>query len=311
MDRYQKLFSLMSFSAMLLGLTIVASAQYRGRNNGYYGNQNISYAVKNLKNQARRFEKTLDRELDRGRYDGTRQEDYLNNLADRFKDAAEDLDDEYDGYRDRNKSVDEARRVMNTARQLDQALYSSRVGRDSYSVRNAWRSIENNLRTIDNYFNRGYGGWGNNGPYGRDDDRWGRDRNRRYPRTNRGYGNIRSTISNLKYKAARFEVRLDNDRYNDYRSNVEGLSDRFKNAVDDLADDYNDRDRGYDEARRVLNIAAQLDRELDRSRVSRSIRRDWNSIERDLRIVARSYNLRYRSNRSFGGLGDIFRNFPF
>lgn len=324
MDRYQRHFSLFAFVALMLGITVVASAQYRNRDRGYgnYGG-NISGTVRSLENQARNFEKQLDRALDRSRYDGSRREDSLNRMADQFKDAAENLNDEYEDNGAYN-SRDEAQRTLQLGSRLGRALRSSRVGQEAPYLRNSWAQINNSLRRVADAFNLSYAG--SNGRYGRNDrrnrdngrwgrndrrnDRWGRnDRNRR---TNNRYGNASGIISNLKYKARNFEDRLDNDRY-DRRGNgnIEGLSDRFKNAVDDLADDYNDRDGGYDEARKVLQIGEQLDRELSRARVGRSVRSDWNSIERDLRQLARAYNLRYQGNSRSGGIGSIIRNWPF
>ena len=110
MGRYKKLISIVTLSVMVLGLSIVASAQRRngGGNNDYYGNNyNLNSTIRNLKNNSKRFEDILDRELDRSRYDGSRREDNLNELAERFKKAADKLDDEYDNSRDYNRSSDE------------------------------------------------------------------------------------------------------------------------------------------------------------------------------------------------------------
>jgi hypothetical protein len=116
----------------------------------------------------------------------------------------------------------------------------------------------------------------------------------------------------LKYKARNFENQLDQDRSNRGNRNLENLSDKFKNAVDDLADDYNDRDGGYDEARKVLAIGQQLDREIARTRVGRGVRNQWSSIENDLRTLARAYNTGYNGNNgNRGTIGDIFRRLPF
>ncbi|MDH3492229.1 MAG: hypothetical protein OEM82_01670, partial [Acidobacteriota bacterium] len=196
MGRYQKLISFFAFSVLMLGLTVVASAQYRNRrgNNDNYGYQDISPTIKSLRNSARQFEKTLDRELDRSRYDGSKREDFLNNLAGKFKNAAEDLDDEYEGSRKMGKSSDEARRVLNTASQLDNALFSSRVGQNNYTIMNGWTSIERQLWVIARAYNLNYNGRygrngnrGNNGRYGRNDGRYGRDDDR-YGRNDDRYG---------------------------------------------------------------------------------------------------------------------------
>ena len=312
---------------MMLGLSIVASAQYRypRGNNDNYGNRDISSTVKSLRDQSRQFERIMDDQLDRSRYDGTRREDHLNGLAKRFKNAAEDLDDEYEGYRKQQQSADEARKVLSTARQLDNALMNSRIGRNNGYLYNAWSAIQQNLYTISQVYNLGYNGNynrnrgrnGDNGRYGRNDGRYGRNRsgnsgNGTYGRTNGRYGNIGSTVNSLKYKARLLEDKFDDRRNNRSGTNLENLSDRFKDAVDDLSDEYNSRDGGYNEAQRVLSIGEQMDREIARSRTRRDIRSDWSSIEQDLKTIARAYNLRYNgSNGGIGGLGDIFRKWPF
>lgn len=324
MGRYSKLISIVTLSVMVLGLSIVASAQWRDRrgNNDYYGRNNLDAAIKNLDRNSKRFEDILDRELDRSRYDGSRREDRLNELAERFKDAADDLDDDYDGYRRMNNSASEARRLVNYGSQLDRALSRSRLTRNSSAVRSSWRNIERDLRTVARAYRIRYNGnYGRNRRYDRN-DRYERDRRNRRNRNNRRYNrNLRSTIVNLKYKSARFEDRIDRE-YDDnrygrrYSGNLENLTDRFHDAVKDLEDEYDNRrdyNDSYDEVRRVLSLGQQVDREISRSRVNRNLRREWNSIERDLRTIARAYNVGYngRNNRRNVRIGDIFRNFPF
>lgn len=324
MNRNRNLYTVIAITTMILGLTVLASAQRRSRSdNDYYGryDANISYAVKNLRNNARRFEDILDRELDRSRYDGTRREDNLNRLAERFKNAAEDLDDEYEGRRSQRSSSDEARRVVNYGSQMDVALSRSRLAYNNYSLQNTWAVIERDIATIARAYNLRYNGIygrvrGNRGPIDNDGpwDRYPGDRgNGRYNR------NLSATIRNLKNNARRFEDRVDDVRDRDRwgrrtsRGNLENLADRFKNAVDRLDDEYDNRrdyNDSYDEARNVINLGEQLDRELSRSRVNSSIRSDWNRIEADLRVLANAYNLRYNGRSGFG-VGDIIRNFPF
>src|SRR5688500_11763942 len=112
----------------------------------------------------------------------------------------------------------------------------------------------------------GYGG--NNGGYG-----------------NYGNGNIRSTVKNLKNKAENFEKAVDryDDRQDDRNTrrggwggygnnnsdNLDRLADQFKDATDDLEDAYGNgrnMNNSEDEARRVLDIASQIDREIYNSR---------------------------------------------
>lgn len=318
MNRYKIWIALVAFSMVMLSLPIVASAQWSGNRNGNnndYGRNdvNLSYAVKNLRNNTRRFESMLDSELDRSRIDGTDREDRLNNFAKRLKNAANDLDKSYDGRGDFNRSRDEARRVLDAGSQLDRALTTSRIGRRS-SLSNFWAGIERDLMTISRAYNYNY-----NGSYGRgngrnNDDRRGNGRNDddRHGNNGRNNRNLRGTISNLKGNAKRFENRVDreydsnrnnrgrNDRRAYNRTDLEELSNRFKNAVEDLDNAYDNRGdyyRSSNEARQVLSLGQQISRAISRERVSSSIQSDWNRIERDLQELAEAYNQSYNTNR--------------
>ncbi|MEO6590325.1 MAG: hypothetical protein ABIP06_13585 [Pyrinomonadaceae bacterium] len=176
MNRFRNLIAVFAFSLLILGLPAIASAQWRndrnnrndrdnrnddynrnnrnGRNddynrNGNY-NRNLNSTIKNLKNRSNQFEKQLDRELDRSRYDDRRREDQLNNLAKSFKDAADKLDDEYDNRRDYSRSQNEARRVLDLGSQLDRALSRARL---SNNLDRDWNNIRQDLRIIGDAYN--------------------------------------------------------------------------------------------------------------------------------------------------------------
>lgn len=170
----------------------------------------------------------------------------------------------------------------------------------------------------------GYGGYGNGG-YG-----------------NGGYGyNIKSTVKNLKNKAERFENAVDryddddDDRYNrggyggyggygnggygnnNYGRNLERLADQFKDATDDLEDAYGNgrnMNNSADEARRVLDIASQIDREVYNSRRGgNNVSGQWNSMRQDLNMLANAYgyNNNNRNNRNNRRNGNWRNNIPF
>lgn len=176
MNRFRNLLAVFAFSLLILGLPALASAQWRdndnygnGRNgnNRNYNRSALRSAINRLKNRAENFERRLDRELDRSRYDNRRREDNLNRLADDFTNAAENLDDEFDGGRNLNDSSNEAQRVLQLGRQIDNALSRSRF---SGSVQNDWNAIRQDLNTIANaygYNNRrgNNGNWRDNIPF--------------------------------------------------------------------------------------------------------------------------------------------------
>ncbi len=162
----------------------------------------------------------------------------------------------------------------------------------------------------------GYGGYGNGG-YG----------NGRYNR------DIRGTLQSLKQKAGNFERMTNrvNDRDDDRWGNrnggwgnnggyggygnggngnrggdigrIEDLADNFKRATDKLLDEYG---RGRDlrgsenEARRVLDLASQIDNEMYRTR-NRNLQNQWNQMRMELNVVANTYG-------NYGGYNDRNRN---
>lgn len=184
MNRFKNIITLFAFSLLILGLPALASAQWRDRDrdrdDDYYrngrNNRNINSTVRSLRNRAQQFERVVDRELDRSRYDERRREDNLNNLTERFARATDDLDDVYDNNRDYNRSYNQARQVLDIGRQLDRALSRARLGGN---VQNDWYRIQQDLNVIAN----AYGYYNNNN-----------NRNNRNNRNSRNNGNWRNNI---------------------------------------------------------------------------------------------------------------------
>ena len=190
MNRLKTYISIAAFSTMVLLFPAIASAQYypngnqypndpNGRNGGYnngqYGNRGaMRSTIKNLKSRAKDFQKQVDRDLDDDRrYNGRRRDDQMNDLAKRFKDAVNDLDN--DGYRDNrgysdrnSKEERDIRRVFDTADQVERAIDRSGV---SYHSQNLWSSIRNDLQVLSRNYGTGTsrgnnGGWNNGGGWG-------------------------------------------------------------------------------------------------------------------------------------------------
>jgi len=190
--------SIAAFSFLVMGLPAIASAQWGGYpngnnypNNGGYGNNNgygnAQYAVRDLKQRAKSFERQTD---NNGNYSnnggwgnnnggwGNNNGGWGNNrnnngssiedLADDFSKAASRLEDKYGRGRNLNNSYNEAQRVLQLGSQLDREL---RRMRSSNNLRNEWNQIDNDLRIIASEYNISYnsgrnGGWGNGGGRG-------------------------------------------------------------------------------------------------------------------------------------------------
>lgn len=180
MKRIKSFIAIGAFSLAVLALPAVASAQWRDQNNGYWGGNNGRYGnirgtVQSLQNRARNFDRQVsrvdnrrdDRSNDRWGRDRYDRFDGLDRLASQFKNAAENLADEYGRGRSMNNSRDEAQRVLSIGSQIDQMMYGMRNGRNNSRVDldSQWRQIERDLQTLSRAYGLNYqgrnGGWGN------------------------------------------------------------------------------------------------------------------------------------------------------
>lgn len=159
MNRIKNLIAISAFSLLILGLPAIASAQWNGGGYGGYGNGgNIRSTVRNLKDRARDFEQAVDRYDDRrdnrGGWGGyNNNSDNLERLANQFRDATDDLEDAYGRGRNMNNSADEARRVLDIASQIDNAVYNTRGGRN---IEGQWNSMRQDLRMLANAYGYNY-----------------------------------------------------------------------------------------------------------------------------------------------------------
>lgn len=179
--------------------------------------------------------------------------------------------------------------------------------------------------------------WGGNGGYGNGGYGNGGYNNRYY--------NMKSTVRNLKNKAERFEDAVDryddnNGRYNrggwgnggygnggyggygngGYGNvgDLERLADQFKKAADKLEDAFgNGRNlnNSEDEARRVLDLASEIDQRIYNLRGRGNIQGQWNSMRQELNSIADLYGYGYnnypnRNNRRNRN-GNWRNNIPF
>jgi hypothetical protein len=143
-----------------------------------------------------------------------------------------------------------------------------------------------------------------------------------------GYGNggynrdIKSTVENLRDSAKNFEKQVDrggSSRYSNSRG-LKDLADRFTDATKDLKNAYgNGRNlnNSADEARRVLDIASQVENEIRGARADRTVLNTWRSMSYDLRAVADvygyngGYNNRYPNGRNNNRNGNWRNKLPF
>ncbi len=148
-------------------LPVIASAQAsepwwrRGRDRDVYRDRNrdrdyerdrygynrnaLRDAVNRVEDRSEDFEGRIDRALDRSRYDDTRREDRINEVAKEFRDSSRRLKSRFNDGRDLNRSADEARRLLQIASRIDNFMSRNRL--DSRAVSD-WSQIRSDLRVI-------------------------------------------------------------------------------------------------------------------------------------------------------------------
>jgi|SRR5215213_966244 len=181
-NRHTLKFSIFAAAILALALPAAASAQWGrypqdrypdNRGSGRYDDRGLRDSVQRLDRLAKDFERDVDRALDRSRTNGTNREDRINDQVHQFRDAVGDLKSRVGNGRDLNRSSNEAQRVLQEADEID------RFARRGFDGRTAseWAQIQQELRYISGVYGFGYGG------YGRDDD-WRRNDDRRNDRNN-------------------------------------------------------------------------------------------------------------------------------
>lgn len=144
-----------------------------------------------------------------------------------------------------------------------------------------------------------------------------------YPNGNNGgygnngyYGDIRSTLRDLRDRAKNFERTVDRDKnaqYNNgggwggygnggYSNNsykdLKKALDRFSDATKDLDNQYDngrDLNKSADEAQRTLTLASQIDQMLYNFGRNNNWQGEWSGIQRDLSVVANTYGYNYNN----------------
>lgn len=184
MKHLRSLIAVGAFALVFMALPSIASAQW-GRNGGIFGNSqynNLRGTILSLQNRARSLDRQVNRIDDRrdrredryggyGRNDRYDRFDSLDRLATQFKNAVENLADEYGRGRNMNNSRDEAQRVLAIGSQMDSVIDSARRGRNTGigNVQSDWNQIERDMQTIARAYGLRYqstaGGWRDKLPF--------------------------------------------------------------------------------------------------------------------------------------------------
>lgn len=142
---------------MVLALPGVASAQwYPGNNAPYYGGgqqRDLRPVARNLKDRSRDFERQVDRAMNNRRYNRNNYSGNIKRLASDFRKAADHFQSKYGNGRNLNNSADAARRLLDAASRLDNAIQNS--GMNNQLMRQ-WAPMRRDLNLVANTYGYRY-----------------------------------------------------------------------------------------------------------------------------------------------------------
>lgn len=147
--------SLFAVALLALCLPVLAAAQngsygrgddsYRRDRNYGYNQRALRDSIKRVEDRSDDFSNHIDRALDHSRYDDSRREDRINDIAKEFHRAAETLKDRFNDGRALNRSSNEARRLLQLGSQINRIMQRNRFDARAESE---WARIRQDLNVI-------------------------------------------------------------------------------------------------------------------------------------------------------------------
>ena len=278
MNRIRQTVSVALVFAMLsLGFTSAAAQRRPYR----MTDRQVGQIIQRVETSADRFRATIDRVLDRTRYDGTRAEDNINTFIQNFENATDTLRDRFN----RRVSVaGDVELVLQQANYIDAFMANNRLNQRAV---NDWTTVRTDLNALATAYGLSW--------------RWG------------GQTTVGGTTSGIPYRVGdatlrqlirRIETRtdtfrasvdtaLDRSRYDGTRAenNVNQFIRDFEVATDALRDRFNSRNSAVGDVENVLRRAAYIDEFMRRNNLTRRAENEWSLIRTDLNTLASAYSV--------------------
>lgn len=175
MNNRRTILTVVATALIALCLPVLASAQGSYGRGSYgrddrYNNRSLRDAARRVSDRSRDFQRHIDEALDRSRYDDTRREDRINDVARDFRNTANDFKNQVGDGRNLNRGANEAQRLLQLGSQIDRFISRNRI--DSRSASD-WSQIRQDLRLIaDAYGSRYNNNDGYNGRNRRNNAPW-------------------------------------------------------------------------------------------------------------------------------------------
>jgi len=281
----------LAFLGIGFGLTNEAQAQQRHTRR--VNDRQVENIISSVERRSDTFRRSFDAALDRSFFDGTYNEEIVNEYIKNFEAATNDLRSRFDGRTSVAADVDN---LLNRAAEIDRFmrtyLRQDRVQRD-------WRLLRNDLQRLATAYNVAVN-WNGRGvsPV---------SSNQRAYRVSDSQ--VETLLRRVETRSDTFRTSLDRSldrsRFNstNREDNINEFVKDFENATDELRRKFDGRTSVDADVSGVLVRGARIDdfmrRNLRRETVAQ---RDWRNLRADLNMLSSYYSLAFNL--------DIRRNMP-
>jgi cell division septum initiation protein DivIVA len=300
------------FAGLAALLTIVALAdtnyaQRRVRGSGYTKEQ-VEQLLERIEERSDAFANQLNKSLDRSRLDGSRAEDNITERVSELENATDELRREYDHNDTRGENKPEARKILNTATEVNRIMMRRNFSRQA---ENSWLRLRTELNALATIYRLP--------AVGASSYRFVSVQNTTPVRNTiparrgtviRGYTQqqVEQLLERLEERTDAFSnqlnksldrSRLDGSRAED---NIAERASELENATDELRREFDHNDtRGENrpEAEKVLITATTIDRLMIRRNFGGQTEPTWTALRAELNILAKLYGLQAVGSRSY------------
>ncbi len=287
MNRIRQTVSVALVFAMLsLGITAVQAQRRPYR----MTDRQVGDLIQRVETSADRFRATVDRVLDRTRYDGTRAEDNINSFIQNFETATDQLRDRFN----RRVSVaSDVERVLQQANYIDSFMLNNRLNQRAHAD---WTQVRTDLNALASAYAVNWR-WNQQGTIG-----GGTTSGLPY---RVGDPQLRQLIRRIENRTDTFrasvDTALDRSRYDGTRAenNINTFIRDFEVATDALRDRFNSRNSAAGDVENVLQRAAYIDEFMRRNNLTPRAENQWSLLRTDLNELASALRSARMSAQSF------------
>jgi len=306
-NNISKLFAGLATLLMIVALADTNYGQRRVRGSGYTKEQ-VEQLLERIEERTDAFANQLNKSLDRSRLDGSRAEDNITERVSELENATDELRREYDHNDTRGENKPEARKILNTATEVNRIMLRRNFSRQA---ENSWVRLRSELNVLAGIYGLP--------AVGAKSYRFVSVQNTTPVRNTiparratviRGFTQqqVEQLLERIEERTDAFSSQLnkslDRSRLDGSRAedNIAERSSELENATDELRREFDHNDtRGENrpEAEKVMITATNIDRLMRRRNFGGQTESTWTALRIELNILAKLYGLQAVGSSSY------------